>query len=87
MALHALATFARLTYGSPVGLEVHAEGVDLDASFTVNGANSLLLQTHPIQLPNRLSFRITGTGCVLVQVDSSYDVYSLLSKTKEPYAK
>ena len=47
---------------------VRTQGTDLDATFTVNSDNSLLLQQVDLTLPNRVAVTTVGLGCVFVQV-------------------
>ena len=70
VGLQALANYAALVYGGGIDLTVtfsdqHGNGFP---TYTVSDENSLLLQRHPLSVPNLLSLEVTGSGCALVQV-------------------
>jgi hypothetical protein len=76
VALQALAQYARLVHGLGVDLTVQAEGLGLMQSFSVSSSNALLLQRASVELPNRLTFGVTGSGCALVQVGiKHFDIF------------
>ena len=72
VALQSLAEYAALVYSDDVDVRVTArDSYDTPAlgeQLRVTAENSLVLHRYDVPVPNTLSYSVSGTGCVLVQV-------------------